>query len=140
ERQSRKGAFEVRLRTEATVAALLAESPDAVIVATGSRPVRLEIAGAGAGEGPEGRGPGPGGCPPCSGRAIGAKRQRRGKSSARSGKEKTGPGVAWTVHEAIAGAADGAQRVVVFDREGFNRPLVAADALSSRGAVVEFVT
>ena len=95
ERQSRKGAFEVRLGTEATVAAVLAESPDAVIVATGSRPIRLEIAG--------------------------------------------GP-AAWTVHEAIAGAADGARRVVVFDREGFNRPLVAADALSSRGAAVEFVT
>jgi 2,4-dienoyl-CoA reductase-like NADH-dependent reductase (Old Yellow Enzyme family)/thioredoxin reductase len=95
ERQSRKGAFEVRLGTEATVEAVLAESPDAVIVATGSRPVRLEIAG--------------------------------------------GP-AAWTVHEAIAGAADGARRVVVFDREGFNRPLVAADALSSRGATVEFVT
>src|SRR5205085_12641715 len=66
DRQSRKGTFEVRLGAEATAAAVLAESPDAVIVATGSRPVRLEIAG--------------------------------------------GP-AAWTVHEAIAGAADGARRV-----------------------------
>jgi 2,4-dienoyl-CoA reductase-like NADH-dependent reductase (Old Yellow Enzyme family)/thioredoxin reductase len=95
ERQSRKGAFEVRLGAEATAAAVLLEAPDAVIVATGSQPVRLEIAG--------------------------------------------GP-AAWTVHEAIAGAADGASRVVVFDREGFNRPLVAADALSARGVAVELVT
>jgi 2,4-dienoyl-CoA reductase-like NADH-dependent reductase (Old Yellow Enzyme family)/thioredoxin reductase len=95
ERQSRKGFFEVRLGVEATAGAVLAESPDAVIVATGSRPIRMEIAG--------------------------------------------GP-LPWTVHEAISGAADGARRVVVFDREGFNRPLVAADALSSRGVSVEFVT
>jgi pyruvate/2-oxoglutarate dehydrogenase complex dihydrolipoamide dehydrogenase (E3) component len=66
-----------------------------VIVATGSRPNRLEIAGG----------------PP-----------------------------ALTVHEALAGAADGASHVVVFDREGFNRPLVAADYLSARGIRIDFVT
>jgi 2,4-dienoyl-CoA reductase-like NADH-dependent reductase (Old Yellow Enzyme family)/thioredoxin reductase len=45
-----------------------------------------------------------------------------------------------TVHEALDGAADGAKRVVVADREGGMRALVAADYLSERGAAVDFVT
>jgi hypothetical protein len=45
-----------------------------------------------------------------------------------------------TVHEVIAGAADGARHVVLFDHEGFSRPLVAADYLSARGIKVNFVT
>src|SRR5260370_9109387 len=44
ERQSRKGAFEVRLGTDATVETVLAESPEAVILAAGSRPGRPENA------------------------------------------------------------------------------------------------
>jgi len=45
ERQSRKGLFEVRLNTAADVETVLALQPDAVVIATGSRPKRLEIAG-----------------------------------------------------------------------------------------------
>jgi pyruvate/2-oxoglutarate dehydrogenase complex dihydrolipoamide dehydrogenase (E3) component len=45
ERQSRKGLFEVRLGVRATAEALLAARPDAVIVATGSLPQRLELPG-----------------------------------------------------------------------------------------------
>ena len=45
-----------------------------------------------------------------------------------------------TVHEVIAGAADNAKRAIILDREGFFRPLVAADYLSSRDVAVEFVT
>ncbi len=47
---------------------------------------------------------------------------------------------ALTVHEVIGGAADSARRVVLFDCEGFSRPLVAADYLSARGIAVDFVT
>ncbi|HLV79940.1 MAG TPA: FAD-dependent oxidoreductase, partial [Chthonomonadaceae bacterium] len=47
---------------------------------------------------------------------------------------------AYTVHEAIAGRLDDARHVVIFDREAFNRPLVAADYLSSRGTQVAFIT
>src|SRR5262249_8937596 len=43
--------------------------------------------------------------------------------------EVPGGRVALTVHEALAGAADGARKVVLFDREGFSRALVAADYL-----------
>lgn len=46
----------------------------------------------------------------------------------------------FTVHEVVAGLADAASHVVLLDREGFYRPLVAADYLSARGAQVEFVT
>ncbi len=45
-----------------------------------------------------------------------------------------------TVHEVIAGRADQAKRVVIYDREGFNRPLVAADYLSSRGVKVDLIS
>src|SRR5205814_9724316 len=45
-----------------------------------------------------------------------------------------------TVHEVIAGKADGLRRAIVYDREGFNRPFVAADYLSARGVHVDFVT
>jgi thioredoxin reductase len=95
DRQSRKGLFEVRFGTDANLESILALKPDAVVVATGSRPNRLDIA--------------------------------------------NGP-AAMTVHEVIAGKADAAKNVVLFDREGFNRPLVAADYLSSRGINVQFVT
>jgi 2,4-dienoyl-CoA reductase-like NADH-dependent reductase (Old Yellow Enzyme family)/thioredoxin reductase len=95
ERQSRKGLFEIRLNVEATEDDVTALQPDAVVIATGSLPSRLEI---------------PGGPP------------------------------ALTVHDALRGEADGAKRVLIFDREGFNRPLVAADYLSSRKIDVEFVT
>ena len=37
--------MEIRLHTEATVESVLAESPDAVIVATGGRPHRPELPG-----------------------------------------------------------------------------------------------
>lgn len=45
-----------------------------------------------------------------------------------------------TVHEALSGALDNARRVVIVDREGFMRPWVVADRLSSAGAEVIFVT
>jgi 2,4-dienoyl-CoA reductase-like NADH-dependent reductase (Old Yellow Enzyme family)/thioredoxin reductase len=95
ERQSRKELFETRLNTRPTVEQILSLQPDAVVIATGSQPVRMEI---------------PGGPP------------------------------AFTVHEVIAGKVDSAKRVLLFDREGFNRPLVATDYLSSRVVQVEFVT
>ncbi|HMP40588.1 MAG TPA: FAD-dependent oxidoreductase, partial [Roseiflexaceae bacterium] len=46
----------------------------------------------------------------------------------------------FTVHEALEGAADTAAKVVIFDREGFSRPFVVADALSARGIQVAFLT
>jgi len=46
ERQAQKGLFEVRLQTIATPEAVLALSPDAVVIATGSRPNRVELPGA----------------------------------------------------------------------------------------------
>jgi dimethylglycine catabolism A len=95
QRQSRKGLFDVRLNSPATAENVLALKPDAVVIATGSRPNRLDI--------------------------------RNGAA-------------ALTVHETIAGKADNAKKVVLFDNEGFNRPLVAADYLSSRGIAVHFVT
>jgi N,N-dimethylglycine/sarcosine dehydrogenase len=45
-----------------------------------------------------------------------------------------------TVHELIAGQADGAKNAIVVDREFSNRPWPALDYLSSRGAKVHFVT
>ena len=86
QRQSTKGRFEVRLGTEATAESVLALAPDAVVIASGSEPLRLEVAG--------------------------------GAS-------------ALTVHEALQGEADGAKHVILFDREAFSRPLVAADYLSA---------
>lgn len=47
---------------------------------------------------------------------------------------------ALTVHEALAGGADRAKRVVVLDREGFNRPIVVTDYLASKGVKVHVVT
>jgi thioredoxin reductase len=54
--------------------------------------------------------------------------------------EITGGKQALTIHELVANGESGAKRAVVFDREGFNRAMVAADLLSSRGVAVEFVT
>lgn len=47
---------------------------------------------------------------------------------------------AFTVWEALQGEADNLKSVLIFDREGFNRPLVAADYLSSKGIKVVFTT
>lgn len=94
-RQVEKQRFPVHLNTEATPEMVLEHAPEVVILATGSRPNRLEIAGGVA---------------------------------------------ALTVHEVIAGNADTARRAVILDREGFNRPLVAADYLSARGVRIDFVT
>lgn len=47
---------------------------------------------------------------------------------------------ALTVHELVSKGPGNAKRAVVYDEEGFNRPLVAADYLSSRGVMVEYVT
>ena len=97
-RQANRGLFSVRLHSEATVESVLQLSPDAVVIATGSVPVRATIPGAEA-----------------ESRIL-------------------------TVHEVVAGAADSARRAVILDREGFFRPLVAADYLSARGVEVDFVT
>ena len=43
QRMSEMNLFQVRLNTNATLEAVLGLKPDAVVVATGSRPVRLEI-------------------------------------------------------------------------------------------------
>lgn len=94
ERQAKKGLFEIRTEAAASADDVLGCNPDAVILATGSRPNRL---------------------------ALGAHQ-------------------VWTVHEALAGAADNCRRVVIYDSEGFNRALVAADYLSSRGIRVYFVS
>jgi thioredoxin reductase len=55
----------------------------------------------------------------------------------------TGAGLAHevaTVHEALAGKIDQAKTVVILDREGFMRPIVVADRLTSLGAKVHFIT
>ena len=95
QRMSEINLFRVRLNTNATPEFVLGLQPDAVVVATGSRPVRLE--------------------------------------------NFTGM-PAFTVHEALSGTLQTARRVVIFDREGFNRALVVADFLSSKGIAVNFVT
>src|SRR5205823_909904 len=95
DRQSRKGIFEIRLNTRATKERILALNPDAVIIATGSVPKRLEFAG--------------------------------------------GPPV-MTVHELVRKGTGRAKHAIVYDLEGFNRPIVAADFLSSHGVMVEYVT
>ncbi len=95
DRQSRKGEFRILLNCGATVENVLGFQPDVVVIATGSRPKRLEIPG--------------------------------------------GPS-AMTVHEALEGKADNARHVVLFDEERGNRPLVAADYLSSRAIEVDFIT
>ena len=45
-----------------------------------------------------------------------------------------------SVNAALDGGVNGARRVVVVDRDGHMRALVVADALSSAGAEVEFIT
>lgn len=95
DRQSKKGIFEVHLNTKATKDMIEGLNPDAVVIATGSVPKRLDIAG---GE------------------------------------------PALTVHELVAHGPRGAKRALVYDREGFSRAIVAADFLSSRGVMVDFVT
>jgi 2,4-dienoyl-CoA reductase-like NADH-dependent reductase (Old Yellow Enzyme family) len=82
--------LDVRLQAEATPESVLALQPDAVVIATGSRPATL-------------------------------------------------PG-ALTVHQALAGAADEARRIVIFDREGANRAHTACDFLSAQGKEIFFVT
>jgi 2,4-dienoyl-CoA reductase-like NADH-dependent reductase (Old Yellow Enzyme family)/NADPH-dependent 2,4-dienoyl-CoA reductase/sulfur reductase-like enzyme len=47
---------------------------------------------------------------------------------------------AHTVHEVLRGELDDSRHVVIVDREGFYRPWVVADYLSSRDIQVEFVT
>jgi 2,4-dienoyl-CoA reductase-like NADH-dependent reductase (Old Yellow Enzyme family)/thioredoxin reductase len=47
---------------------------------------------------------------------------------------------ALTVHECLTGKCDNAKHAVIYDKENFNRPLVAADYLSSRGTKVELVS
>ncbi|MCA1596195.1 MAG: FAD-dependent oxidoreductase, partial [Chloroflexi bacterium] len=102
DRQSKKGLIELRLGVQATADMIEDLSPDVVVVATGSRPLRASIPG-----------------------------DRPGEQ----------PGVEiLTVHEAITGPARNGTRALILDREGFNRPLVAADSLSSRGVQVDFVT
>jgi 2,4-dienoyl-CoA reductase-like NADH-dependent reductase (Old Yellow Enzyme family)/thioredoxin reductase len=54
--------------------------------------------------------------------------------------EITGGKSAITVHELVTKGTGHAKRAVVYDEEGFNRALVAADYLSSHGALVDFVT
>lgn len=95
ERQRQKNAFEVRINMEADAETIVSLQPDTVVIATGSRPKRMEI---------------PGGPP------------------------------AFNVHEALTGACDDARQVVVYDNEGFNRPGVVADYLSSRGITVHYVS
>jgi 2,4-dienoyl-CoA reductase-like NADH-dependent reductase (Old Yellow Enzyme family)/thioredoxin reductase len=94
-RQAAKGVFDTRLNVNATADLIRSLRPDAVIIATGSIPLRLRLA---------------------------------------NGRETL------TVHAVIAGRADNARHVVIYDREGFNRPLVAADYLSSRGIAVDLIT
>src|SRR5262249_5078115 len=91
DRQSRRGIFQVRLKSRATKEMVLGLNPYAVIIATGSVPIRLEIPGA----------------------------------------EQ-----ALTVHELVARGPGNARHAVVYDQEGFNRPLVAADFLSGHGVLV----
>jgi 2,4-dienoyl-CoA reductase-like NADH-dependent reductase (Old Yellow Enzyme family) len=93
ERQSRR--LDVRLGVEASAETVLELKPDAVVLATGSRPKGASI---------------PGPCP------------------------------VLTIHEALEGGVSGASKVLIVDREGFTRPLVVADALSSQGIDVEFIT
>ena len=94
QRQAMKGRFTARCDNEATIDSVLSMEPDAVVIATGSRPIRLDVEG----------------------------------------------GATATVHEALAGELDSANRVVILDREGFMRPWVVADRLSSLGVEVVFVT
>lgn len=47
---------------------------------------------------------------------------------------------ALTVHETLAGEADNAKKVVVLDREGFNRPIVVTDYLAAKGIAVQVIT
>jgi thioredoxin reductase len=47
---------------------------------------------------------------------------------------------ALTVHECLTGKADNAKHAIIYDKENFNRPLVAADYLSARGTKVELVS
>jgi len=120
ERQSQKGLFEVRLETEGTPNRVLQLQPDVVVIATGSEPLRLQIPGILHDEK----------------ETIAAS----DKAHATCHRESLVRFRVFTVHEVVSGSADNAQHVVLLDREGFNRPLIAADYLSARGITVDFVT
>lgn len=94
-RQAAQGLFEVRLNCEANEKRVRDLEPDVIVLATGSRPKRLDL---------------------------------------------RGDGKTMTVHELLNGAALATGKAVIFDREGFSRPLVAADYLSSLGIDLDFVT
>ena len=91
-----------------------------VIIATGSVPKRLEIAG---------------GKPAVTVHELVASFQQLHGQDVRATHELVANGTPAHGQDARA-----TKRAVVFDQEGFNRALVAADLLSSRGVMVEFVT
>ena len=86
---------DVHLGVDATPQTVSSFSPDLVVVATGSEPIRVELPG-----GPE-----------CA-----------------------------TVPEALDGRLDRCRRVLVHDKEGSNRALVAVDRLSAAGVAVVWST
>src|SRR5262249_10558821 len=113
--------FETRLNTEATAEMVLGLNPDAVVIATGSRPNRLEI---------------PGGPAALTVHELLSDAQTGGFLRQIARKQPRG----LRVGDDLVGEANDAGHVVIFDREGSNRPLVAADYLSSHGVKVDFIT